>query len=253
MGSYFYNPMLLKQRTICGISFIYIPSGIASIGAINGDPLVRNNEMSLTRIKMYAFWISKYPITQGQYIQVMSTNPSYHKNGSTLSHLWTKKFPIDSVSWHDAIHFCNCLNSLCKLANERIRLPYECEWEYACRGSSYYVFQSGNTFDSTQGNIQGSYPYNTNIIGPTLNRTCEVGLYAPNAFGLYDMHGNVWEWCMDEYKSPSGVLYPNARVLKGGAWNCYSRFCRTSYRAVNQADKHYFDTGFRVVICREKK
>lgn len=241
---------MYQKRNISGINFTLIPKGNALLGASPSDKLSRSNEFRLFTQEVKSFWISQYLITQSDYINIMGYNPSYFKYGIQGCDL-TNRMPVECVSWFEAIEFCNKLSFKAKLPQGVIRLPYEFEWEYACRANAAAIFQAGNTFDSTKGNIQGNYPYGTNVIGPTLNRTCEVGLYEPNQFGLYDIHGNVWEWCMDEYKSPSGIIYPNARVLKGGAWNCYSRFCRTSYRAINEADKHYFDTGFRIVFCEE--
>jgi len=241
---------MYKTRTICGIDFVLIPKGKGVLGSVPSDNLSRTNEIKLFSKKVNSFWISQHLITQLDYLNIMNYNPSFFKGeGQIRRYNSTNKFPVECVSWFEAIEFCNKMSRIAKLPKGSIRLPYEFEWEYACRANTANIFQTGNIFDSTMGNIQGNYPYGTDIIGPTLNRTCEVGLYEPNQFDLYDMHGNVWEWCMDEYKSPSGIIYPNARILKGGAWNCYSRFCRTSYRAINEAAKHYFDTGFRIVLC----
>lgn len=241
------------MNSILGINFIEIPKGMALLGAVNSDMLARLNEPMQYLQELDSFWISQYLITQSQFVRIMGYNPSYHSNKlNSLKSLSTDIFPVESVSWNDAVEFCCRLKMCANAKNYFIRLPYEVEWEYACRGKHDYIFQNGNMLDSTLANIQGNYPYNTDLIGPTLNRPCEVGQYSPNEFGLFDMHGNVWEWCMDIYKSPSGKIYPNARILKGGAWNCYSRFCRTSYRCINEVDKRYFDTGFRVVISRKR-
>lgn len=240
--------------TLNDIEFVNIPAGIGVVGKIDNDPCARGNELNHFSHFFKSFYISKYPITQIQYFNIIGENPSYYNRDKCfcLNNFDTNSYPVESISWIDALQFCKRLSSLSGNQQIEFRLPYEIEWEYACRGGNSSIFQEGNEFNSTKGNIQGNYPYETNIIGPTLNRTCEVGQYEPNEFGLYDMHGNVWEWCMDEYKSPSGIIYPNARVLKGGAWNCYSRFCRTSYRCINEANKRYFDTGFRVVISKNK-
>lgn len=240
--------------TINDIEFVYIPEGIGVVGRIDNDSCIRGNELGKISQLFKSFYISKFPITQIQYFNIIGSNPSFHAvdkyfNNESVN---TDKYPVENISWIDAMLFCEKLSFLNRHKHLEFRLPIEKEWEYACRGNKNLIFQNGNEFDSTKGNIQGNYPYGSDLIGPTLNRTCEVGQYEPNEFGLYDMHGNVWEWCMDEYKSPSGIVYPNARVLKGGAWNCYSRFCRTSYRCINEANKRYFDTGFRVVISKNK-
>lgn len=248
MDCNFNNCDMYQMRNICGINFVFIPEGKALLGAVPLDKLARPNEFKLFLKKMNSLWISQYPITQLQFMQIMGYNPSYYSSKSIcIGGISTNNFPVECVTWNEALKFCDCFKTLSKI-DYVARLPYESEWEYACRGDKNLIFQNGNELDSTKGNIQGDYPYGSDIIGSTLNRTCEVGLYDPNKFGLYDMHGNVWEWCMDEYRSPSGIVYPNARVLKGGAWNCYSRFCRTSYRCINEANKRYFDIGFRVVL-----
>lgn len=240
----------METKSIWGIDFILIPRGEGIVGRLPFDELGRNNELDCRKEFFNEFYISKFPIIQKQYNNILGFNPSYYKIDDGIN--YADLLPVECVSWYDAIQFCEKLQKIGKIDNYKIRLPTESEWEYACRGADKYIFQNGNSLDSSKGNIQGKYPYGSDLIGPTLNRTCEVGRYEPNQFGLYDMHGNVWEWCMDVYKSPAGLIYPNARVLKGGAWNCYSRFCRTSYRCINEANKRYFDTGFRVVISKDR-
>jgi formylglycine-generating enzyme required for sulfatase activity len=137
-------------------------------------------------------------------------------------------------------------------------LPSEAEWEYACRGgaSSSTPFCFGNSLSSTQANFNGAYPYGGAEAGPSLGRTCPAGSYRPNAWGLFDPHGNVWEWCSDWYaedyygKSPAqdplGPSHGSARVIRGGSWNFYGGLCRAASRYGNGPSARHFNLGFRV-------
>lgn len=128
------------------------------------------------------FCMSIYTVTQKQYLNVIGSNPSYFKG---------ENYPVDSVSYYDAVAFCK------KLGKE-FRLPTEEEWEYCCRAGTTTEFYFGDTLNSNQANFNGNFPYGNTDTGPYLQRTCNVGSYWPNNFGLYDMHGNVWEWCSVE-------------------------------------------------------
>jgi formylglycine-generating enzyme required for sulfatase activity len=128
-------------------------------------------------------------------------------------------------------------------AGRKYRLPTEAEWEYSCRGGacSFQSFHVGNSLSSTQANFNGNYPYGGAAEGPNLQRTCKVGTYKPNAFGIYDMHGNVWEWCSDWYEAeyyarsslrdPTGHPSGSLRVIRGGCWLDCARRCRSAYRS----------------------
>jgi formylglycine-generating enzyme required for sulfatase activity len=138
-------------------------------------------------------------------------------------------------------------------------LPTEAEWERACRGgaSEYQVFHYGSSLSSTQANYNGNYPYGT-APGPYLERTSPVGSYEPNSFGLYDMHGNVWEWCSDWYdkdyyqhsprRDPTGPSAGSSRVCRGGSWDCFGQRCRSAWRNGTEPETKYEWLGFRVVL-----
>jgi formylglycine-generating enzyme required for sulfatase activity len=162
------------------------------------------HEVAISR----AFYLGVYPVTQGQWQRVMGNNPSHFCSGGggkdQVRGLDTSNFPVEQVSWEEAVAFCRKLSKLPeeKRAKRRYRLPSEAEWEYACRGgaSSNQPFHFGNSLSSTQANFHGDFPYGGAAKGPYLGRTTEVGAYrVSNAFGLYDLHGNVWEWCADWY------------------------------------------------------
>src|SRR5262249_9706674 len=151
-------------------------------------------------------------------------------------------------TWHDAVAFCQRLGERPeeKKARRAYRLPTEAEWEYACRAGTTSVFFSGDSFTSTQANFDGKYPQGTTS-GPFLGRTCRVGSYRPNLWGLYDMTGNVWQWCADWYNAqyytrarvagPTGPESGERRCRRGGSWYMNATQCRSAYRSSNQPDQ----------------
>jgi formylglycine-generating enzyme required for sulfatase activity len=136
------------------------------------------------------------------------------------------------------------------------RLPTEAEWEYACRAGTTTPFSIGKNITTDQANYDGNYPYNGNALGEYRKKTTAVGSFEANAFGLYDMHGNVWEWCWDWYGAyadgsqtdPTGAAFGTERVLRGGGWNYYAVDLRSANRGSNSPDVRNGSRGFRV--CR---
>jgi len=184
------------------------------------------------------FWIGKYEVTQGQYQQVMEKNPSQYDNGLDA--------PVENVNWNDANEFCSKLQMRLSAAlrGGDVRLPTEAEWEYACRAgtTSNYV-----------GELQELAWFNVNSGGTTH----PVGKKQPNAWGLYDMYGNVWEWCKDYYAGklpggtatdPQGPSSGSARALRGGSWDGRAVYCRSAFRAGREPTLRRNNVGFRVVI-----
>ena len=135
------------------------------------------------------FWLGKYAVTQAQYQAVMGTNPSkFSANGANR--------PVEQVSWQEAVAFCEKLS---QQAGRTYRLPSEAEWEYACRAGTTTPFHFGPAITTDLANYDGNYTYGNGSKGVYRQQTTEVGSFPPNAFGLYDMHGNVWEWCADHW------------------------------------------------------
>jgi formylglycine-generating enzyme required for sulfatase activity len=180
-----------------------------------------------------AFEIGKYQVTQAQWETGMDGNPSRFK-GANL--------PVETVSWDDAQEFIQKLNA--KNDSYIYRLPTEAEWEYACRAG---------TTDDYAGNLDEMGWYNENSEG----RTHPVGEKKANAWGLYDMHGNVSEWCMDWYHKsyytnspevdPQGPNSGTSRVFRGGGWDIKAKYCRSALRAIATPDYRFFRIGFRLV------
>jgi len=198
------------------------------------------------------FYLGCYEVTQAKYERVMKTNPSRfspqgERKGDVVG-LDTSRFPVENVSWLDAAEFCRRLSKLPeeKAAGRIYRLPTDAEWEYACRAGTTTRFHFGNQLTKRQANI-----FNCHV------RTTTVGTYAPNAFGLYNMHGNVVEWCNGWYKtclrsSPRGDPQTNSkpehqhRVVRGGSWMLVAKHCRAAGRRMGEPHIRTPDLGFRV-------
>jgi formylglycine-generating enzyme required for sulfatase activity len=202
------------------------------------------------------FYLGVYPVTQREYAAVTGHDPSRpgKEKGRTPDH------PVTCVSWADAVAFCRQLSVLMGggVAWDSYRLPTEAEWEYACRAGTATPFHFGASASSALANFNGRHPYGGARKGPSLQGPSPVGSYPPNAFGLCDMHGNVWEWCADWYdrhyyrlrveRDPTGPADGDVRVLRGGAFSCPAYRCRSAAR-YQGAPGDYGDTiGFRVAL-----
>ena len=169
--------------------------------------------------------------------------------------------PVESITWQEANEFCQELNKLIpeKNKNRTYRLPTEAEWEYACRAGTDTAFSFGDILNGADANVDGNSPYEVSCNGPFQQRTEVVGRSGPaNAFGLFDMHGNVWEWCQDFYsddyyaqspkQNPTGPPAGTARVLRGGAWNSRPEEARSASRRSGNIDLAGPFYGLRVVL-----
>ncbi len=214
-------------------------------------------EMPQHEVMVPPFFIGKFQITQAQWRTVarwpkvkidLTLDPSNFK-GDLL--------PVEQVSWDDAQEFCA---RLAKKTGKPYRLPSESEWEYACRAGTMTPFAFGETITPEVVNYDGNYPYAGAKKGAYRKQTTPVGsLGAANAFGLFDMHGNVWEWCQDTWHSnyndapKDGTAWDSgnaqdSRVLRGGSWNGDGNYCRSADRNSNPAGIHNNDFGVRVVV-----
>jgi formylglycine-generating enzyme required for sulfatase activity len=202
--------------------------------------------------------MGKYPVTQEEYEQLTGFNPSYHK-GPVVALTDTRRFPVEKVSWPEAKLFCDLLSKKLLPKNFRLaKLPTELEWEYASRGGTRTPFSFGDLLNGIEANCDGSNPYGTESKGPYLKRPRDVGSYRPNPFGLFDMHGNVWEWCEDgwdekayEKKRGSDVQIEPAndrRILRGGSWSSAAKLCRSAHREWFVGSYRDNTYGFRVLL-----
>jgi formylglycine-generating enzyme required for sulfatase activity len=189
------------------------------------------------------FFMNVYEVTQEQYEAVMGGNPSNFKGARN---------PVEWVSWEDATEFCRRLS---QKTGRTVRLPTEAEWEYACRAGTTTAFHCGQTISTRQANCRGDYTRGKGHKGLYRGKTLPVGAFPSNAWGLYDMCGNVQEWCQDLYGDyPSGTAvdptgpasgcYP---VTRGGSWFANPWYCRSASRSWDEADDRTDDVGFRVV------
>ncbi|MDR1611368.1 MAG: SUMF1/EgtB/PvdO family nonheme iron enzyme, partial [Planctomycetota bacterium] len=191
-----------------------------------------------------AFYMGIYEVTQSQWRAVMGGNPS---NFSGYDN------PVEQVSWNDAVEFCRMLSVK---TGRKVRLPTEAEWEYACRAGTTTAFNTGETISTDQANYDGNYTYGNGRKGVYREKTTPVGSFPANAWGLYDMHGNVWEWCSDWYggydltktKDPQGVSGGTHRVVRGGAWNHVPSCGRSAGRGWPEPGVRGEEVGFRVVL-----
>ena len=227
-----------------GMKLSLIPAGEFQMGSPESEQGHYNDEQQHRVRITQPFYLGVYEVTQEQYERIMGSNPSNNK-GTNL--------PVEQVSWDDAQEFCRKLS---QKEGKTYRLPTEAEWEYACRAGTTTPFNFGSTLNGTEANCNGNYPYGTTTKGAYLKRTTTVGSYRPNAFGLYDMHGNVFEWCSDWYDSayyknspadnPTGPDAGSDRVIRGGSWSFGAVCCRSADRDIEPPSRDY-GVGFRVL------
>ncbi|MFO0164879.1 MAG: SUMF1/EgtB/PvdO family nonheme iron enzyme [Microcystis sp.] len=222
------------------LEMVGLPAGQFLMGSPDSDPDARDNEKPQHQVKVNSFAIGKYPVTQAQYQAVMGTNPSRFQNNP--------QNPVEDVSWNDAQAFCQKLS---QITGKTYRLPTEAEWEYACRAGTTTRFYFGD-----DANQLGDYAW---YKGNSQQTTHPVGQKKPNAWGLYDMSGNVWEWCEDDWhdnyigapKDGSAWLKngnDNRSPLRGGSWYNVPANCRSAYRNFTyRPDYSLINDGFRVV------
>jgi formylglycine-generating enzyme required for sulfatase activity len=197
------------------------------------------------------YYLAKYPVMQEQYEKIAGGNPSGFSTGGyekdKVKGADTRRFPVERVSWNDAQEFCAKLS---RLVGRKCELPSEAEWEFACRAGSITRYSFGDGEEKLKDHAW--YRLNSS------NRTHEVGSKLPNAWGLYDMPGNVWEWCADRYgkdyyansptTDPQGPAAGDDRMVRGGSWHSEPRLCRSAFRHWNAPSPRIGDVGFRVVV-----
>ncbi|MDZ8186800.1 MAG: bifunctional serine/threonine-protein kinase/formylglycine-generating enzyme family protein [Nostoc sp. ChiSLP02] len=233
------------------LEMVSIPGGTFIMGSAENEG--KANERPQHQVKVSAFFMGKYEITQAQYEAIMGTNPSYFRTNDANR-------PVESVSWNDAVEFCQKLS---QKTRRTYRLPSEAEWEYACRAGTTTPFYFGETITVDLANYNGNYTYASAPKGEYRKQTTPVGSFPANAFGLYDMHGLVWEWCQDnQHHNYQGAptdgsawlqtgLFSNLlsdRVMRGGSWGFLPEGCRSANRKSDGANIRFNSIGFRVVL-----
>jgi len=252
----YYSERLSNDVTL---EMMAIPGGKFFMGSPPGEGA--DDEKPQREVAIQPFFMGKYPVTQAQWQAVMGNNPAWFKDNLLK--------PVEQVSWNDAVEFCEKLS---EKTGKEYRLPSEAEWEYACRAGTKTPFYFGETITTDLANYRGKdwkigdtvvYPgvYAKETLGKYRGTTTAVGSFPPNVFGLYDMHGNVWEWCADNWHGnyegapTDGTAWTkggdnNHYLLRGGSWINSPYDCRSASRDNNIRDNHYRGRGFRVVCCR---
>jgi formylglycine-generating enzyme required for sulfatase activity len=260
------------------------------MGSPASEPERYDDEGPQHQVTVSAFNMGKYQVTLGEFRRFLNAtgyktdaergDGGYVCTGGKLETKqdanWKNPYfnqednhPVVLVSWNDAIQYCNWLSGeegltlAYKINGDNVawnrnangyRLPTEAEWEYACRAGTTTPFSTGNNITTDQANYDGNYPYNNNAKGEYREKTMPVGSFAPNAWGLYDMHGNVFEWCWDWYgaysssaqKDPEGASSGSDRVFRGGGWLSGALLLRSAFRFDYFPSFRYNYLGFRL-------
>ncbi len=231
------------QEPTTGMEFVWIEGGCFTMGSPSSEQ-GRDSDEQQHEVCVDGFYLGSKEVTQQQWLKVMAKNPSKFKEDNEL--------PVEQVSWKKIQKF------LREISNDdyTFQLPTEAEWEYAARAGTDTPFYYGESISSEEVNYDGNHPYGDAPAGDYPRRTTPVGSYPPNAWGLYDMHGNVWEWVRDWYgedyyassprTNPTGAAASWNRVIRGGGWYSYGKGCRSANRDWNGANDHAANLGFRV-------
>ena len=216
------------------LQMVGIAGGILMMGAPACEEGSSNSQRPQHQVDLPSFYMGKNPVTQAEYAAVVGTNPAYFQGSDR---------PVETVSWHDAVEFCQKLS---QLTDRYYRLPTEAEWEYACRAGTTTAFYYGETISPEVANFRSE-------------ETTVVGSFPANAYGLYDMHGNILEWCADKYHGnyigapTDGTAWSNdansTYVLRGGCWYSKPSYCRSAARVYYQPNYRCSYFGFRVVCA----
>ena len=229
------------------LEMISIPAGEFVMGSPEHEECHENSESPQHQVKIAPFFMGVFPVTQAQFRAVMKASPSY---------LVGEDHPVECVSWNAVAEFCTLLS---QKTGRNYRLPSEAEWEYACRAGTMTPFYNGATINTDLANYDGRYIYRSGSRGEYRQTTTAVGSFSANAFGLYDMHGNVWEWCQDTWHDDyigaptdgraweSGRV-TNYKVLRGGSWYGYPWYCRSAARGRGKQGDWKLYYGFRVAL-----
>jgi formylglycine-generating enzyme required for sulfatase activity len=248
------------------LTLIQIPAGSFLMGSPEDEPERHSDEGPQHEVAVQELFMAQSPITQAQWREVASWQPQeperwgreLNPNPSSFNDQPdSDQRPVERVSWHEAMEFCHRLS---QRTGRHYTLPSEAQWEYACRAGTTTPFHVGATITPELANYDATATYGDGPKGEYGAETTPVGMFPANSWGLHDMHGNVWEWCLDHwhdsYKGApsdgSAWLTPSAseeerRVLRGGSWGSDPRGCRSAYRNLNQPGFAYSPVGFRVV------
>ncbi len=235
---------IIYYKNSLGMEFVEIPAGEFMMGSPSNEKDRSREEGPQHKVIITkSFYMASTEVTQKQYRAIMGKHSSKFKG---------KNKPVEQESWNEAVEFCKKLS---QRDGVTYRLPTEAEWEYSCRAGTTTPFYTGNTISTEQANYNGNYTYGNGRKGTYRKKTISVGSYPANAFGLYDMHGNVWEFCQDWYGKYSSATATDAsgprsgsyRVSRGGGWFDDPGGCRSACRAGSTTSYRSSDLGFRLL------
>lgn len=236
------------------MEMVSVPGGTFLMGSPKdrGD----SDEKTQHPVTLASFYIGKFPVTQAQWKAVAALPQIKIFLNPDAARFKGVNRPVENISWYEAVEFCARLS---RKTGKNYRLPSEAQWEYACRGETMTAFHFGETITSELANYNGNANYAEAPKGVYRFQTTDVGSFKPNAFGLYDLHGNVWEWCADSWHNNyngapvDGSVWESGgdsslRLLRGGSWNDHPPNCRSACRLRYQPDCKASIVGFRVVV-----
>ena len=247
------------------LDMVYIPGGTFMMGTEDveieklGQKYNWNwfeREKPIHKVTVKPFYIGKFQVTQAQWQEVADWEKIDKELKLNPSHFQGHNLPIEQIDWYDAVEFCQRLS---QKTGREYRLPSEAQWEYACRAGTTAPFHFGETITGKLANYRASEIFAQELKGEYRRKTTSVGTFTPNNFGLYDMHGNVWEWCADSWHenyqgtpNDDGVWEVNGNsnfhVVRGGSWDLNPDYCRSAFRYIGiRRDVINDNIGFRVV------
>jgi formylglycine-generating enzyme required for sulfatase activity len=258
------------------LDMILIPPGTFTMGAPKTEEYSSDSERPQRDVTLSLFFMGRYPVTQAQWRAIATLDPIQQELNPEPSHFKGDNRPVEQVSWYDTLEFCARLS---RHTGKNYRLPSEAEWEYACRAGTTTPFHFGETISTDLANYDGKDEkygaYGRGLRGEYRRETTDVDSFkVANAFGLSDLHGNVWEWCLDPWHSNyegapnDGRVWDGGKeklyediltnlntllqdqrnhVIRGGSWDSYPRLCRSASRLNFSPDFDYFNYGFRVL------
>jgi formylglycine-generating enzyme required for sulfatase activity len=256
------------------LTMVRIPAGSFAMGAPETEAESSESERPVHRVTLREFLLGQTPITQAQWRAVAQ----WERPLEVDAERWPERLdpdpvaklndperfggdqrPVMNVSWEEAKAFCERLRLR---TGKHYTLPSEAQWEYACRAGTTTPFHVGATINTELANYDGDFVYQDGVKGKDRRRTTEVNSFPANPWGLHDMHGNVWEWCLDHWhdsytgapedgraridEDASANQDRKSRLLRGGSWNFFPRYCRSAFRNRNHPDYRNYDVGFRV-------
>uniref|UniRef100_B8HMW0 Sulfatase-modifying factor enzyme-like domain-containing protein n=1 Tax=Cyanothece sp. (strain PCC 7425 / ATCC 29141) TaxID=395961 RepID=B8HMW0_CYAP4 len=238
-----------------GLDMVLIPGGSFQMGSHDTELDHQDAESPQHLVTVPTFFMGRYPVIQAQWREIARLEKVKRQFERNPFSFRGNQRPVEQISWNEAVEFCDRLS---KKTGRTYRLPTEAEWEYACRAGTTTPFHFGETITTELANYDGNVVYGNGLKGEYRQQTTDVGIFPANAFGLNDMHGNVWEWCLDHWHDNyKGALADGSawvsndknamRVRRGGSWDNGPRYCRSAYRNRDFPYIRNDDFGFRVV------